>query len=120
MQPWLDFDGRERGCRRCGRAAPVEQLYVWTTRQRTRRLDFAAPRQAGAVVRYEEIGRAHLVCMDCWSRLAGGGHIGAVALRRLVLLLGALLLAWAVGGWLTPHFAPNVAAAFWRNGAGGR
>lgn len=120
MQPWLDMDGRERGCRRCGRSEPAQRLYVWTTRQRTRRLDFQAPRRAGAVVRYEEVGRAHLVCALCWSRLAEGGHIGEAALGRLLVLLVLLGLAWTAGGWLTPHLAPNVSAAFWRNGAGGR
>lgn len=120
MQPWLDLDGRERGCRRCGRAEPAERLYVWTARQRTRQLDFAAPRRAGAVVRYQAIGRAHLVCADCWSRLAQGGHIGEAARQRLSWMLVALLAACALGGWLTPQLAPNVIAAFWRNGAGGR
>ena len=120
MQPWLDFDGRETGCRSCGRAAPPEDLYVWTTRQRTRRIDPVASRTVGAVVRYEEIGRAHLVCTDCWTRLARGAHIGEASLRRLLLLAVVGAAAWALIAWLTPHWAPNVVAAFWRNGAGGR
>ena len=120
MQPWLDWDGRERGCRRCGRATPSDSLFVWTSRQRVRRLDLQAPRVAGGVVRYERIGRAHLVCEPCLERLGRGGHIGEAALHRLVwlaLLMGAV---WAVLGWLAPVLAPNVVAAFWRNGAGGR
>ena len=120
MQPWLDMDGRETGCRSCGRAAAAEHLYVWTTRQRTRRLDLASTRPVGAVVRYEQIGRAHLVCADCWSRLAQGAHIGEASLRRLLALVAAVVAAWLLIAWLTPQWTPNVVAAFWRNGAGGR
>ena len=123
MQPWLGSRPRETGCHRCGKPFRDGDVFVWTCRERTRRFDFdGAERAPGAsgLIRYEEVSRAYPVCGGCMEALERGGHMGGAALRRLLLLLGGLVVLCLAGGPAVHRWAPNFASAFYRDGSMGR
>jgi hypothetical protein len=119
MQPWLDFDPRETGCRRCGRALRGEDVHIWACRERTRRLDFGGE-GGGGRIRYDEISRAYPVCGECWRALERGGAMAGASLLRLLLLFGAALALVLASAPLVHRWAPNFASAFYRDGSMGR
>ena len=119
MQPWLDFDARERGCRRCGRPFHDDDVHIWACRERTRRLDFDGARPSG-LIRYDEVSRAYPVCGACLRALERGGSLGGAALGRLLLLLGGVAVLWLAAGPAVHRWAPNFVSAFYRDGSTGR
>lgn len=119
MQPWLKSDAREGGCRRCGRPFQGDDVHIWACRERTRRFEFGEPRATG-LIRYEEVSRAYPVCGACLRALEHGAGMGGAALARLLLLLGGVAVLWLAGGPAVHRWAPNFAAAFFRNGVMGR
>lgn len=120
MQPWLDLDVRETGCRRCGKVLQGGDVHIWACRERTRRLEFGDARPSGGLIRYDEVSRAYPVCGACLRVLERGGAMGGAALGRLALLLGALAVLWATAGPLVHRWAPNFVSAFYRDGSAGR
>ena len=120
MQPWLNRDARETGCRRCGRAFHDGDVHIWACRERTRRLEFGDARPSAGLIRYDEVSRAYPVCGACLQALERGAGMGGAALGRLLLLMGALAVLWLVAGPLVHRWTPNFTAAFYRNGAVGR
>ena len=119
MQPWLDLDARETGCRRCGRPFHDGDVQIWACRERTRRFDFGAARGSG-LIRYEEISRAYPVCGACLTVLERGAGMGSAALTRLLLLVGGVAVLWLVAGPIVHRWAPNFVSAFYRDGSTGR
>ena len=119
MQPWLNFEARETGCRRCGRPLEGEDVHIWACRERTRRLDFGEARASG-LIRYGEISRAYPVCGACLRALERGAGMSGTALARLLLLAGAAVVLWLAAGPMIRHWAPAVISAFSRDGSTGR
>ena len=120
MQPWLDFDARDTGCRRCGRALEGGDVHIWACRERTRRFAFDEERASGRLIRYGEVSRAYPVCGPCLRALEGGAGMGGAALGRLLLLLGGLAVLWLAAGPAVHRWAPNFVSAFYRDGSTGR
>ena len=119
MQPWLNFDARETGCRRCGRPLHGDDVHIWACRERTRRLSFDEPGSPGTI-RYEEVSRAYPVCGACLGALERGAAMSGAALTRLLLLLGGVVVLWLAAGPAIHRWAPNVISAFYRDGSMGR
>lgn len=124
MQPWLKFEPRETGCRRCGRPFQDADVHVWACRERTRRFDFDGPRGEGAhpagLIRYEEVSRAYPVCGPCHRALERGASMGGAALARLLLLLAGFAALVVAGGPVVHRWAPSWVHAFYRDGSMGR
>lgn len=120
MQPWLDFDARDTGCRRCGRAFQDDDVHIWACRERTRRLAFGDGAEPSRRIRYDEISRAYPVCGACLRALERGAGMGGAALTRLLLILGGAVLLWLAAGPAIQRWAPNFASAFYRDGSAGR
>ncbi len=136
-------DEEHAPCARCRRQTPVEAMRLWTTREHVRTLARAAPPQrsprrepvdAGArdmaalaeaaprapAFRYASVTRADAVCLACHGRLTRGAALDGPERWRTWLTLAAFLAIAAVLVWGIPAMLPNLIAAFWRNGAGGR
>ena len=120
MQPWLDFDARETGCRRCGRPFRGEDVHIWACRERTRRFDFGEGAGASGRIRYGEISRAYPVCGACLRGLERGAGMGGAALTRLLLLVVGVAVLWLAAGPALHRWAPNFVSAFYRDGSAGR
>ena len=138
----LDDEGHAP-CARCRRSTPVEVLRLWTTREHVRALARAAPpsrlsprepldageRSTATLTeatprapafRYASVTRADAVCPACHARLARGAALDGPERWRTWLTFAIFLAIAAVLVWGIPALTPNLIAAFWRNGAGGR
>lgn len=120
MQPWLDLDARETGCRRCGRPFHDDDVHIWACRERTRRFDFGEGGEGAGRIRYEEVSRAYPVCGACLAALERGAGMGGTALKRLLLLLGGAAVLWLAAGPAIHRWAPHFVSAFYRDGSTGR
>ena len=136
-------DEEQAPCARCRRSTPVEALRLWTTREHVRTLarttppPGAAPRHSldagtrttaalaeatprAPAFRYTSVTRADAVCPACHARLARGAALDGPERWRTWLTFAVFLAIAAVLVWGIPALTPNLIAAFWRNGAGGR
>lgn len=135
-------DEEEAACARCRRPTRVEAMALWTTRERVRSLarttvpagpiprrdkvlqgaghDVADTGTRPPAFRYAAVTRADAVCAACHARLVKGASLDGPERWRTWLTFAAFLVIAAALVWGVPAILPNLVAAFWRNGAGGR
>ena len=103
----MDVDAT--GCARCRRATGLDELAVWTERQRLR----VFSREEGAFT-YVERFRYHAVCPACLTKLQVGRGIGDRERSRAVLSLLGVAAAGVALALALPSIMPTLLSAFWQ------
>ncbi len=96
-------------CARCQQATALNELAVWTERQRLR--VFSSQEMT---FKYVERLRYWALCPPCLVKVERGGGVGDIEHRKAVFSLVAVAVASGLLAAALPAMMPSLLSAFWQ------